>query len=262
MHILTITITLLLLSGLAVQQVSRILMYGSIFGWLRNYIDRKAPESWFFTKMAELFSCKLCLTTQVALTFFSPPLVLFTQLAYRPFDWMNVLGLWVEVAALIYIWFFGSMAIACVARGIWDVLEYVAAKKATARAPKVLNTKIETLMQRVEMLIAQQGGKSGGFVTAEEFQLLCNALAEKCDNIICGRDKAACQNNEALLWAECWWNANVNRRVGINDKVFRQAALIAAEEFLNLLYGYPPALAGRIAYFQFGLMVHTPPKTK
>lgn len=64
---------------------SNIVVYGSIFAGLRNFLDRISPSFW-----GKLFSCMMCFPTWagffLSLTFFSPSL-------YYGFDDINVFGL-------------------------------------------------------------------------------------------------------------------------------------------------------------------------
>ncbi len=67
---------MLVVCAIAVKQAAYILMHGSIFESLRNWIYSKMEDEVFgFEKLNELFTCKVCMTTQVSIWLISVPLM-------------------------------------------------------------------------------------------------------------------------------------------------------------------------------------------
>lgn len=103
----------LLVSAIAVKHAGYILMYGSIFESLRGFIADKMEEGAFgFEKLNELFTCKVCMSTQVAIWLVAVPLTLSGVLPGG--------GILIKVAGFAVI----AFAVAGVAVWFWNLSEY------------------------------------------------------------------------------------------------------------------------------------------
>ena len=113
----------LVVVGIANKQISYILVEGSIFKWLRDFIAVKAYEGNFsilFPKLHELFNCPLCMTGQIGLwlTLF---LVILTYkwwpFKIRPLTFKKAIS-------FLLVWFVMAMALAGAGYFWWNILEH------------------------------------------------------------------------------------------------------------------------------------------
>ncbi len=118
-----------LLAGLAVEQAARILMQGSIFESMREVIADRATQiryfgcsavpvepTWFDTKLHELISCNLCLTTQISIWFVAMPATILAWI-YGPFK--GLANLW-----LIFPFLGVAFAVSAIAMLVWNLTDY------------------------------------------------------------------------------------------------------------------------------------------
>lgn len=72
-----------ILSILAIKHIAYILIYGSIFEPTREELKRRAKtggaQGWVFKKLSGMFSCNLCMITQLTFWLFITPLYFFTS---------------------------------------------------------------------------------------------------------------------------------------------------------------------------------------
>lgn len=135
--------------GLYVYQAATILMKGSIFISLRNWIGSKAANSRFFSKIQEMLGCMLCTGTQVALWTIGLPA---TTLAFKNDFWRGLVGelAWYQNVPLTLLSGFAlSLAIASLARGYFQIVEYRAERFAE------LEMKHDTERGRMRILIGR-----------------------------------------------------------------------------------------------------------
>lgn len=120
--------------GLAVRQISFILINGSVFQWLRGLLRRKAYKSswpWLWGKGHELFTCNICMTAQVAIWFAGAPITLgvYAKWPHPITAFLSIqLPFVVEAGVALWLWFVLSMAFAGAAMGWWWVLSYLPTK--------------------------------------------------------------------------------------------------------------------------------------
>lgn len=124
-----ITLLFLTVAGIANKQISFILLEGSIFKWLRDFIavkwvayEGKFFISWIFAKLHELFNCPLCMTGQIGLwlTLF---LIIVTYKWWPSFVKLRPVTLR-KIVLSVAAWFIMAMALAGAGYCWWGILEY------------------------------------------------------------------------------------------------------------------------------------------
>lgn len=126
----------LFVAGLAVRQIAYILMHGSIFAPLRERIGLWMDEGNLLAeKLNELFTCKVCMTAQMAIWTVALPTTLSITLARHPLRTLlgNGLSWSSEVWLTLLAGFLLAMAVAAVAVGCWNLIEFLPNKQEAIR---------------------------------------------------------------------------------------------------------------------------------
>lgn len=222
MNILGLLLVFLIVFGLAVKHAAFILMYGSIFDWLRNGIARQlrlaetkkphSPVHLFWIKMHELFTCNLCLTTQMGIWLCGLPVAIFLHLRWpHPFELLagRELLLAGEVTLFLLTVFILAMVAAAAAMVLWYATELLP-RKVTAYRQQQLNleTKNRLLETQVRQLVrtavaARLDHQKKDFSLAD-FQNLVAHLDSECGHIGCGWSRMECRQKEATEFVSNW----------------------------------------------------------
>lgn len=134
MTLLGIVLSGLLVFGLAVRQIAYILMHGSLFEGLRCTIQEKMEsENWFFEKLNELFTCKVCMTAQVAIWFVGIPLMVLAVFRSDTTLLLLAMAPLLMIPMFLLGAFLLAMAVAAVALLFWDFIEFRSKKFETLR---------------------------------------------------------------------------------------------------------------------------------
>jgi len=207
--------------GLAVRQIAYILMFGSVFEWLRYGIIKrqlKRAESglakWFWGKAHELFTCNLCMTAQISIWFCAVPTTIAIHLRFHhPFEQLLVteLPLVVEVGLALFAGFMIAMAMAATALGMWNALSYLpkrltAEQKYYAQAAK-LGHRVQTAetVAKVETTIDYPLDSALHEVfTFADFQSFVSTVGTKCASIGCGAVRGDCRRSEKGTQLQMW----------------------------------------------------------
>ncbi|MFA5954904.1 MAG: hypothetical protein WC817_05250 [Patescibacteria group bacterium] len=197
--------------GMAVKQMSVILMHGSVFAWLRQAIVlRSEQKRWPFIKLHELFTCPLCMTSQVALWVVGAPLA-YVLLS---FDWCERLFgntlVWHErVAAGLLIPFVGSMSIAAIALWIWDIVDYKPNKFRAERKryESLLAEQVDILRGVLQTTTFDPAVLLGLFqeLTYEQFTGIVAAVEWCCRDIGCATGRENCRIAAGETVLNEWW---------------------------------------------------------
>lgn len=169
------------LLGLATFQISQILMSGSIFESLRSFIKKRSAYSFFFNKLEELFSCSLCMSTQVSIWFFTLP-------SLTIFFWTNSFSLHVVPIMLnvFVLVFLTSMPPAAISYFLFKLLGLLDAK-----IRSVNNQGADTQSTKVHLEISPGPPPT---IDLETFEEWVAEIEGGCDHIVwCGIEKRDCR---------------------------------------------------------------------
>lgn len=173
-----------MVSAIAVKHASYILMHGSVFESLRNFIKKQMEDDVFgFEKLNELFTCKVCMNTQVALWMVAFPLLLSGNLSF--------LGTWMTAPIFAVTLF----SVSGMATWFWNLSEFRSQKfhELEARHQSEL-----TLLRKA----ITKGGSDYGITQAtqlqeQQFFLIVEAMEMGCRGIGCGYRRRDCRQNKA-----------------------------------------------------------------
>lgn len=210
MTILGISILGLIVSGLAVKQAAFILLYGSIFDWLRKGINKKMKTAeskgskWFWEKANELFTCILCMATQVAIWMCAVPFIILLHIRYpHPFELVlqNQLPFSLEIFFACLLAFIVSMAIAGVSMAIWNFSEYPSKKLGLIK-------KYHQIMLESNLTHPNSYANNDKDII-QKFSLLnllklFDLMEEKCPGLGCGPDRVECREDTILEYIKEW----------------------------------------------------------
>jgi len=200
----------LIVLGLAVKQISYVLVYGSIFDWIRR-LAKQGMESGVpgARKLRELFTCTLCVTTQLAIWLIGLPTgyEVFTHEAALPLHPAALIG------RLIYAIAAGAIA----AFAVGGVATKLMVK--TEYPPKRYNDLFEqheVLKARYGALAATAKGGAPGMAVASftltDLTTLLQGAAATCRGYSCRYLRArciaeACKNELAKMAGPRGWSA-------------------------------------------------------
>lgn len=215
----------LVFAGLADKSIAYILMRGSIFEWLRQAIEqRKDRGSWLFSKLYDLFSCNLCMTAQVAIWFFAVPLAIVTW-GLHPLRYLlsEEMSLVTEVFLTFFTGFLLAMAIAAVAKAMWEAFEYLPAR---AEAEALYRAKIVHLVARIAQnedgdliqvvsLLAETPARAQ---LRKKFWDLWENIAQRCDPLDCIIQRRVCVQTiirDATSWSSLMPGVSLDKILGV-----------------------------------------------
>lgn len=269
------TVTLFLMSlvilGLAVRQMSFIILFGSIFQSLRDWIAEKYYHSAeysfnkrFWLKINQLFTCHLCMTAQVALwtTMF---IIIFLTIVKSHFL-INVLefkvNLFPEVIINIGFIFIFAMATAALAMGFWNLIEYFPKKLAMQKEflrkylefemekneiqsewqeqrevlRRELENEIEVLFRsgverKVMDIVILKKEEITLLFTISNFKQLIEKLSKHCDSIGCSKAKKDCRAEVSRKYIQTWCLEN-----GILSLRYKSRMQKVADETMRKYY--------------------------
>lgn len=191
-------VLLVLLSALAVKHVADILLYGSIFQPLRSFIARKETEgSSLFGVLHQLFTCLLCMSTQVSVWLAGVPALIIT--------WNLHESIWLSLLSAIV----ATMAVAALGMGLWTFLEYSPNRfHARGKELEEANRKIRelTIMLQASPTVSSVRTEASFevfFSQTEYFDFLDYALT-KCKNIGCSIRRHFCQVDRIAEFYASW----------------------------------------------------------
>ena len=222
------------LLGLAVKQMSYILIHGSIFAWLRQGITLRAEKrSWFFIKLKELFTCPLCMTTQASLWSIGIPFVILSLFSSWNQRLFAVVMLWyAEIPLVLFEGFLVSMAFAGLGLWIWDLVDY-RPEKFRAERKRCERLVSQQIMIFRESLRSANGSGSILFQipTPEEFLGIMTFIDRECADIGCASSREICRVRAVGQAVDSW---SRDRREEIES-----SSLVLVEQALgNALCGY------------------------
>ena len=212
MTALALLIGLCAVGGMFAKHASFILMHGSVFEWLRAWVRRGTKETtgrkqWMFKKLHEIFTCHLCMTTQVSIWTVALPLMTILALRYPGMlSHLTVrdMPMATEVVFFPFAWFIASIVNAAVAMAFWNLTEHLPeVKKEMERhhrtneeAAAAMVAETERHNQSLEIVAAQQvltHQESKTPVAFEDFQKMIDMMAGDCDGIGCGYGRRDCR---------------------------------------------------------------------
>ncbi|KND48883.1 MAG: hypothetical protein AB200_00450 [Parcubacteria bacterium C7867-005] len=174
-----------LVSAVAVKQASYILIHGSIFESLRNWIEDGMHREWFgFEKLRELFTCQLCMTTQVSIWLVAIPLLLSGRVPAVGFV-ETVAGFAVTVFAVsgLAIWF-------------WNLSE--SGPKRLEADRKRYDQIIISLRKEISSgAPPEQTSAPSSYMDREMFGRLLDHIESACKGHGCGYSRRDCRREEA-----------------------------------------------------------------
>ncbi len=181
------TLVLIFLASAAVKHIADILLHGSIFQGLRSFIARGERRGVFmFGTLHQLFTCLLCMTTQVSFWLAGIPAWI---MAYQETGSVG----WGVLAA-----FLATMAIAALAQGWWTALEYAPRRyHAVKRELKESELENDSLKSRLAQNIRENTGSSSAellrmALPKETFVRGLEDIARDCANIGCSVRRYYC----------------------------------------------------------------------
>lgn len=185
---------------LTVKHASYILIYGSIFESLRMSLRRagksRGPIGWFFRKLTGLFSCNLCMNTQLAFWLCTLPAFFIIRefwgwdkllASITSQDPSNRMVLFFTSATLILWW----MSIASLSMWYWNLSEF--------RMDRFEKQRVyyERLLSENEF---QKNGVRTLFFTPMLFEELLQRINDECSWIDCPFRRADCQDDQIREW--------------------------------------------------------------
>lgn len=197
-HSYDIVIVLILL-GIADYTMTRIIMKGSVFEPLRDYLQ--SPTRWRLKKkLNEMFSCHLCLGAQLSLWSLSLPLHVYAGSPFVGFLQTE------QIPTMVFTigsWFITSMIITGVHYWIWA--KTVAPRPQDNRNPPIPAELLQLLLQPNETTPANNppdsisfepahvlSGFEGATISFGEFSALFFVCQFSCDNYTCRYAGPAC----------------------------------------------------------------------
>lgn len=221
-----------LLCGVAVKQASYILMHGSIFLTLRQRIESGMNEDRFgFEKLNELFTCKVCMNTQVAIWLVAVPLMFSGLLPNMP--WYCTVATFLLVA----------FAVSGLAVWFWNLSEFRAQKFEVERercetAMDELRESFQLERQRYESALSElrqspivgdvpDGMPENEHLTKEQFVKLVTSLESTCRGIGCGYARRDCRTAELRRQLD-----QIEERGGVGPNFNRNETVLVLREIL------------------------------
>jgi hypothetical protein len=168
------------LVAIGVKQASYILMHGSIFTPLRDWIGNGMRRNWLgFEKLNELFTCKVCMSTQVSIWLVGLPLFLDYMASWSRISAIAMSSLVIFAVAGTAVW-------------VWNLSEYRPQK---FEAQQRHYTRIISSLRRKlsEAAPGQTFEPLGDHFTRELFHELLDQLDDRCRGIGCGYTRRGCR---------------------------------------------------------------------
>ena len=205
----------LFILGLAVKQSAFILLHGSVFDWLRVKIKRKmirydgGAKGWYYAKMQELFTCNLCMTSQVSFWNVTVPLTVLAHLRWdHPVEIIvnAELSFLTESLFILLFMFIVTMAISAVAMGIWGVTEYFPKKREEERKllKEIMNSYSANLYSNYSAVISGVQESEALNFTKDDFNDLIYEMDLACLSIGCSYSRRDCRENKFERWFNAW----------------------------------------------------------
>lgn len=205
----------LFVAGLAVRQMAYILMHGSIFGPLRERIGRWMDDgSGLAEKLNELFTCKVCMTAQVAIWTIALPLIVTGRLT----GWTlgTLLGArlpWLaEVPLTMLVGFVLAMAVAAIAVGFWNLIEFRPSQQEALRqryeADLAALRHQLAVTRRTSSEVAPHVPQSP--FSFADFATIVAAVEKGCRGIGCGYARRDCREDTLIEQLRDWATASRN----------------------------------------------------
>lgn len=172
------------LSAVSVKHISYILMHGSVFNGLRKIIRKRAQDKKFgFAKLNQLFTCKVCMNTQMSIWCVALPVAFSGILPHELLEYPS-LGI---LFFLILIFSVSGLAVL-----FWNISEY----QVLEFERQIKNYEAELRILRLAAL-GHSGPDSGGAepscITLDQLKKILNEISSRCDDIGCGYTKRDCR---------------------------------------------------------------------
>ena len=173
-----------MVSAIAVKHASYILMHGSVFESLRNFIKKQMQDDVFgFEKLNELFTCKVCMNTQVALWMVALPLLLSGNL--------SILGKWMTAPVFAVTLF----SVSGMATWFWNLSEFRSQKFHELEAQH--QSELALLREAIAKGATDREFTQVNQLQESQFLLIVEALEKECRGIGCGYRRRTCRRNKA-----------------------------------------------------------------
>jgi len=244
---LGLVIAYLLIMGLAVRQISFILMFGSIFEWLRYGVIKRQMKraksglaKMVWGKLHELFTCNVCMTAQVSIWFCALPTTVAIHLRFRhPAEQLLAtnLPMVVEIGIALFAGFMIAMSMAAVALGIWNALSYLPKRLTAEQQYYVQAAKTGHRVQTAETVsqidsITPEQSDTGlhEVFQFEHFQTILANVGSKCASIGCSAVRGECRVTEKKSQLHLW-EISSDSQVSPFSRHIRKLLNLALKEF-------------------------------
>lgn len=211
-NILTV-IVVWILSIMAIKHIAYILIYGSIFGPLRSALREQAGagiRGWVFRKINGMFTCNLCMVTQLTFWIFILPLFIFVHYPFEAVDaFFGVTrggapsGTGSSILAgisFIVVW----MSTASLSIWYWNLSEFRIER-------------FEKLRAYYEQLLSQTaaGGGKPIVLNHDTAKALLRFIDDNCHYIDCSFSRRNCSYHRMREWAD-----EIRKEQGISTAVY------------------------------------------
>lgn len=211
-----LVMAVLVVFTLAVKQAAFILLYGSVFQWLRDGIKDRLDQShdfqyedefrcrvqyWFWSKAHELFTCNLCMTAQISIWLCAVPVTTMVHLRWsHPLEQFLLYQLnWsLEVLGFGFMTFVVAMTVASSAMAWWGLVEYLPTRLVAEKdfMRKKLEQELEAStanQQQLATMMASMVKSTQPRIDWEDFHSIIQRLEMGCDDIGCGIRRRECR---------------------------------------------------------------------
>lgn len=201
-----------ILSIMAIKHIAYILIYGSIFESLRRTLREKSGagvKGWIFKKINGMFTCNLCMVTQLALWMFTLPLLC---LVYNRFEevgiFLNItlkeplsgVELFILINASLIVW----MSTASLSVLYWNLSEFRIERFEKQRA-------------YYERLLSEAVADGGYPIILNQntARMLLRYIDDNCSYIDCSYSRRNCTFHRMREWAE-----EIRKKQGISVPIY------------------------------------------
>jgi hypothetical protein len=200
----------LVLIVLSVMHIATILIEGSIFEEMRGAFRERAGRSLLFRQLRDLFTCRLCMSTQVTIWFVTVP-SLFARFWFVPLGKIAAAGLvpcWLDVLGTGLIAFVANMAIARLAIVAYEKLSRKISRLENANA--ALKAELAAARTRLASLADSENSVAIAATSAydsfslKDFSELVGVYMRKCASINCSFRRGDCLRDRASGAATDW----------------------------------------------------------
>jgi len=199
-----------LLSAAVIKHIAYILIYGSVFEPLRLFFREKSRTwglfGWFFRNMSGLFSCNLCMVTQLSILLFVLPCLVFIH---------NIIGLenvvaemtgesisqQLSVTTIIFATLWLSFFTASLSMFYWNISEFKVEKFNKQRLH------YEKLLEKAYLSKNSENNVTP-ILMPTDLREIIEHIENKCWWIDCPFRKSDCFDEKTRVWLEEWGEKN------------------------------------------------------